>query len=186
MHDSYSTINFSKIFETLPGCYAVILPDLTFAAANDRYLKATMRKREEVIGRNIFDVFADNSENQIHSQYLKDSYKKVFETGEADIMPDLKYDVERPPEAGGGFEERHWSVAHYPISDADGKTTSILISVEDATTRKKSENFLIESEDRYKLINRATNDAVWDWNLESDHVWWNEGVKPFSVTRVKK
>ncbi|QKZ12851.1 PAS domain-containing protein [Spirosoma sp. KUDC1026] len=29
--------------------------------------------------------------------------------------------------------------------------------------------------ERFELLAKATRDAVWDWNLETDTVWWNEG-----------
>jgi len=29
--------------------------------------------------------------------------------------------------------------------------------------------------ERFELLAKATRDAVWDWNLEADTVWWNEG-----------
>lgn len=32
-------------------------------------------------------------------------------------------------------------------------------------------------EERYRLAARATNDAVWDWGLEGDHVIWNEALE---------
>ena len=32
-------------------------------------------------------------------------------------------------------------------------------------------------EDRYRLAARATNDAIWDWNLRSDRVEWNEALQ---------
>jgi PAS domain S-box-containing protein len=35
---------------------------------------------------------------------------------------------------------------------------------------------LRRSEERYKLASRATNDAIWDWDLEKDHVSWNPAV----------
>ncbi len=35
---------------------------------------------------------------------------------------------------------------------------------------------LRESQDRFQFVARATNDAVWDWDLVSDAMWWNEGV----------
>jgi len=35
---------------------------------------------------------------------------------------------------------------------------------------------LRESQDRFQFVARATNDAVWDWDLVSDSLWWNEGV----------
>jgi two-component system CheB/CheR fusion protein len=33
------------------------------------------------------------------------------------------------------------------------------------------------SEERFRLLSLATNDAVWDWNLVSNLLWWNEGYK---------
>jgi PAS domain S-box-containing protein len=35
---------------------------------------------------------------------------------------------------------------------------------------------LRKSEDRFQLVARATNDALWDWDLLSNALWWNEGV----------
>ena len=36
---------------------------------------------------------------------------------------------------------------------------------------------LRESQDRFQFVARATNDAVWDWDLVSHALWWNEGVE---------
>ncbi len=36
---------------------------------------------------------------------------------------------------------------------------------------------LRESQERFQFVTRATNDAVWDWDLVSDAVWWNEGIR---------
>jgi PAS domain S-box-containing protein len=33
------------------------------------------------------------------------------------------------------------------------------------------------SEGRFKLLSKATNDAVWDWDINKDKIWWNEGYK---------
>src|SRR5262245_43908350 len=35
---------------------------------------------------------------------------------------------------------------------------------------------LRQSEERYRIVTQATNDAVWDWDLGTHKVWWNEGV----------
>lgn len=35
---------------------------------------------------------------------------------------------------------------------------------------------LEESEKRFQIISKATNDAVWDWNLETNYLWWNAGI----------
>lgn len=33
------------------------------------------------------------------------------------------------------------------------------------------------AEQRFSMISRATNDAVWDWNLETDELWWGDGIR---------
>ena len=34
-----------------------------------------------------------------------------------------------------------------------------------------------DSEERYRLLNLATKDAVWDWNVKNNTLWWNESVR---------
>ena len=41
--------------------------------------------------------------------------------------------------------------------------------------RLTAESSLRESEERFRLVARATTDAVWDWNLLTDDLWWSEG-----------
>ena len=33
------------------------------------------------------------------------------------------------------------------------------------------------NEERFHLVTRATADAIWDWDLETDSVWWSEGMQ---------
>jgi len=34
-----------------------------------------------------------------------------------------------------------------------------------------------EGVERFQLVARATNDAVWDWNLVTNEIWWSEGLR---------
>ena len=43
--------------------------------------------------------------------------------------------------------------------------------------RHKAEEALRQSDERLRLVARATNDAVWDWNLETDAVFMPEGFQ---------
>lgn len=45
-----------------------------------------------------------------------------------------------------------------------------------AIERQRVEDALRESEERFHIIARATNNAVWDWNLLTNQVWWNDGI----------
>lgn len=45
---------------------------------------------------------------------------------------------------------------------------------EERRRRQETEAALRLSNERFQLVARATNDAVWDWNLLTDALWWNE------------
>jgi two-component system, NtrC family, sensor kinase len=48
---------------------------------------------------------------------------------------------------------------------------------EEIAERKRVEESLRASETRFQLVSRATNDAVWDWELSTGKVWWNESIQ---------
>jgi PAS domain S-box-containing protein len=45
-----------------------------------------------------------------------------------------------------------------------------------ALERGRGEAALHETEERYRLASRATNDAIWDWDLVADRILWNESL----------
>jgi PAS domain S-box-containing protein len=44
------------------------------------------------------------------------------------------------------------------------------------TERERAEAAVRGSEQRYRLVARATNDVLWDWNLVTDQILWNDAV----------
>jgi PAS domain S-box-containing protein len=46
--------------------------------------------------------------------------------------------------------------------------------IRDITGRKRAEQEVLRANERFSLITRATNDIVWDWNLITDEIFWNE------------
>jgi PAS domain S-box-containing protein len=63
-----------------------------------------------------------------------------------------------------------------PLHDADGTITGFIKIARDETARRAAEATLRETEQRYRLAAKATNDAIWDWNLLTNRVDWNEAV----------
>lgn len=54
---------------------------------------------------------------------------------------------------------------------------SLTVSFVEALYRKRYETALLESEERFQFVARATNDAIWDRDLATDRMWWNEAVQ---------
>jgi PAS domain S-box-containing protein len=131
-------LQFRALFESLPGLYLVLTPDLEIVAVSDAYLKATMTRREEILGRNLFGVFPDNPADPAATGVanLRASLNRVLKSAAAHTMAIQKYDVRRPD---GSFEERFWSPVNSPVIGADGRVEYIVHRVEDVTEfiRKK-------------------------------------------------
>ncbi len=53
----------------------------------------------------------------------------------------------------------------------------IVTNSRDITERLKQEKELWESHERYRIINLATNDAIYDWNISNDNFIWGEGFE---------
>jgi diguanylate cyclase (GGDEF)-like protein/PAS domain S-box-containing protein len=51
---------------------------------------------------------------------------------------------------------------------------------DDVTARRKAEAALRDSEERLQLVARATNDAVWDWDLRTNRIWHNDALRAIS------
>jgi len=49
--------------------------------------------------------------------------------------------------------------------------------IRDRAKRQRTEQALHESDLRFRIVTRATNEAVWDWNLANNAVWWNRSVQ---------
>ena len=45
------------------------------------------------------------------------------------------------------------------------------------TLRKQAERNIQAVNEKYEILSRATNDAVWDWSLVDDKVTWNQGLE---------
>lgn len=127
--------DFRRLFEEAPGLYLVLDPALVIVAVSDAYLRATMTRREDILGRGIFDVFPDNPDDTgaTGERNLRASLDAVLRLRVTDVMAVQKYDIRRPESEGGGFEERFWSPSNSPVLGDDGGLAAIIHRVEDVT-----------------------------------------------------
>jgi len=128
-------VDFRALFEAAPGLFLVLDPELRIVAVSDAYLAATMIRRDDVLGRGIFEVFPDNPNDPGATGVgnLRASLERVRKTAKPDTMAVQKYDIRRPESEGGGFELRYWSPVNSPVLDDLRRVRYIIHRVEDVT-----------------------------------------------------
>ncbi len=129
---SAEPVDFQAVFQGVPGLYLVLTPDLRIVAVSDAYLAVTMTRREEICGRDLFDVFPDNPGDPAArgADDLRASLGRVLEGRVSEAMPILQYDIRRPD---GEFEVRHWAPFNSPILGPDGAVRYLVLRAEDVT-----------------------------------------------------
>ena len=148
--DAVADPDFRVFFESAPGLYLVLLadcPKFTIVAVSDAYLRATMTKRAEILGKGLFDVFLDNPDDPKATgvENLRASLLRVLGHQTPDVMSVQKYDVRRSEEADGGFEERFWRSVNSPMFDRGRKIAYINHRVEDVTEIVRTKATALES-----------------------------------------
>ncbi|WP_296596107.1 PAS domain-containing protein [Phenylobacterium sp.] len=122
--------DFGSLFRALPSPYMILDRDLAYVDANEAYCAVTERRRDELIGRGLFEMFPNPGES---GRRLRESLERVLATGRPDSIAFLPYPIPLPLSAGGGFEMRYWSCNHTPLLDAQGRTQFVVQNTVDVT-----------------------------------------------------
>jgi PAS domain S-box-containing protein len=80
-------------------------------------------------------------------------------------------------EFGPDAEKQVYDLRFHPIRDAAGRITGAAHIIRNVTERVATQAALRASTERYRLINLATNDVLWDWDLTTDELQWNDAVE---------
>lgn len=134
-------LDFEVLFQFIPGLYLILTPQLKIVAVSDAYLKATMTKRQNILGRGLFEVFPDNPNDPsaTGTRNLKASLERVLKNKTPDTMAVQQYDIRRPE--GGDFEVRYWSPVNCPVfKEGTREILYIIHRVEDVTEFIKLKN----------------------------------------------
>jgi PAS domain S-box-containing protein len=133
-----SSIDFQALFSTSPNPYVLLDPSFAMVDMNEAYLAVTMRRRADLLGRNLFEAFPSDPASASHRQ-LRTSLERVLRDRVADHLPLIHYDIALPD--GRGFEERYWSATHTPLPGPDGAVAYILQHTVDVTELHRLRSF---------------------------------------------
>lgn len=153
---------FQNLVENISGVYWV----------NDLESQRTLYispSYETVWGRKCEDLYRDPADfiQSVHPDDLKklaEAYHRIAEKKQVS----LNYRIIRPQ-----GDIRWIAVKINVVTNEDGRRMEYGYA-EDITEQRKAETDLLESNARFQIVSRATSDLVWDWNLQTGEIWWND------------
>ncbi|RNI25825.1 PAS domain-containing protein [Rufibacter latericius] len=130
-----------QILEAAPDLYLILSPDLRIQMVTEAYLTATLSRREDLLGKYVFDAFPANPDTPLANsvENLQASFQQVLETKKPHQITTQHYDVPKPLELGGGFEEKYWSAINTPVLNEEGEVLFIINKIIDVTASVKSQ-----------------------------------------------
>ncbi len=138
----------SDAFFTLDGAWR-------FTYVNGEAERILRRSREELLGAMIWDVFPETRGTIFQQAYERARVSAVTVTFEAYDAP-----------SGRWLEVR--------AQPADGR---LAVTFRDITALRAEKDALRAAEARFTLLAEVTSDAIWDWDLATDAVWWNAALE---------
>ena len=125
--------DYEAAINASPYHYLFLATDLTIIGANDAYLNTTRMRREQLIGRNVFDAFPPDPDDSQGEQQIRASMARVLATGKPDTIALVRYAIPDPASGGQGKVDRYWSVVHTPLFDEQGTVCCLMQTPIDIT-----------------------------------------------------
>ncbi len=64
-----------------------------------------------------------------------------------------------------------------PVRDSEGNVVAAVAIVVDVTEQRKAERAVRTTDERFKFVAKATNDVIWDWDIRTNSLVWNDSVE---------
>ena len=159
------------IIETSPVGIKLMARDGTLITLNPAYLALVeAESAEEVVGKNVYDLIAPG-----HRAAFMAFHKRICDGETGDLIYEIiglkghhKWMESR---ATPFVSEAHPGLSHLSF------TQDITDRLEAEQTMQKKTNLLADSEQRWELAVSGANDGIWDWNPQTNEVYFSERWK---------
>lgn len=179
-------IDHKKLFQSLTTAYIVFGvddPTFTILEENEAHAAVAMVTRDKVIGRPLLEAFPDTSKQfkDTGVSQLLESVRRVIQTGKADAMPHLKYDLK---DKKGKITQKYWSVVHHPVFDKTGAVIAVYQATEEITQKILTEKQLKLAQ--FQLSQALANGGIgtWVWDIVQGKIFPGENLsRIFGINR---
>ncbi len=121
---------------------------------------AGLKHPSEIVGKTDYDLAWKKEE----ADFFRECDKRVMNSGQAE------YHIIEPQRQADG--KNAWlDTNKVPLFDDEGNVTGILVTFEDITERKLTEDKLRESESRYRSIISVSNTGAWEFHRKQQFLW---------------
>lgn len=117
--------------------------------------------RAEALGRHAFDLIIPESARA----YALEVWNKLLERCGGEHAKNINITKD------GRTIVCEWY--NSPLVDPSGKVIGVASLVEDVTERERMQDALRDSEQRFYLAVQGSNDAIWDWDLRTDKIYFS-------------
>ncbi len=141
--------------ESITDAFFTVDRQWRFTFVNPRAEAVLGRPRDELLGQNGFTLFPESIGTRFEHEY------RAAMEGQTTVHFEEYY---------APFDK--WlDVTIYPSSEG------LAVHLRDVSAEHANREALRLSDERFRLLSRATNDVVWDWDLASGRMWWNEAYQ---------
>ncbi len=141
---------------------------IKFEMVNREFLH--LFRKKDVVGKLVFEVFPEVENSEIISIFYQ-----VAITGSSFRISEMEFTLNIGDK--GTPVEKSFSLDISPNRNLDGIIEGVFIFGVDITEQVESRRELQVANDRFRYINKASFDAIWDWDLRTNMIDWGEGFE---------